>query len=113
LIAQEVLKIIPELVVEDEEGYLRIRFTELNIYILQAVKELYYRLVGIENQHSIQKNRLDKVEASKADKLAVDAKIMVLEYENAQLKSKLEIQAREIASIKDRIEKLEKILISK
>ena len=41
LIAQQVQETLPELVTEDDEGFLRVHFTELNIYILQALKELY------------------------------------------------------------------------
>ncbi len=98
LIAQEVQQAIPELVAEDDEGYLKVRFTELNIYILQAVKDLYIRILGIEDHQSTQ----DRQIASKADKEEIEAqlkakdqKIQKLEQENVEMKARL-----------DRIEKM-------
>ena len=88
LIAQEVRQAIPELVAEDEEGYLKIRFTELNIYILQAVTELYNRILGIERHQTTQ----DRQIASKADQTEIEAlkaKNQKLEQENAAIKAYL------------------------
>ncbi len=39
LIAQEVEKILPDLVTEDEEGFLAVRYNKLPLLLLQAVKE--------------------------------------------------------------------------
>lgn len=97
LIAQEVQQAIPELVAEDEEGYLKVRFTELNIYILQAVKDLYNRILGIEDHQATQDRRIANVEEAKADKAemeaqlkAKDQKIRNLEQENAEMKARLD-----------------------
>lgn len=39
LVAQQVGKVLPELVVEDEDGFLRVRYNQLPLLLLQALKE--------------------------------------------------------------------------
>ncbi|MBX3040115.1 MAG: tail fiber domain-containing protein, partial [Bdellovibrionaceae bacterium] len=113
LIAQEVQQAVPELVAEDEEGYLKVRFTELNIYILQAVKDLYNRILGIEDHQATQDRRIANVEAAKANK----AEIETLKAENAKLKADAAKQKQEsdakIKALEERFERLEKSLKSK
>lgn len=80
LIAQEVQDVLPELVNRDDEGFLRIRFTELNTYILQAVKELYQSL----------KVALSDIEWLKSKDSEKDRRIAELEAENAAIKARLD-----------------------
>ncbi len=112
LIAQEVQRAIPELVAEDEEGYLKVRFTELNIYILQAVKDLYNRVLGVESHQATQ----DRQIASKADKAETEAlrtEVKAKDQEIAKLKADAEKQKQENAEMKARLDKIEKMLKSK
>ncbi len=46
LIAQQVQETLPELVTPSTDGYLQVRFSELPIYIIQALKELWQVVAG-------------------------------------------------------------------
>ncbi len=65
LIAQDVKKIIPEIVTKDDEGYYRIDYSKLTVVLINAVKELNEKL-DVQNK-----------------------KVEQLEQENQELKDKL------------------------
>jgi hypothetical protein len=48
LIAQDVENSFPELVNENTDGYLQVDFSALPYYIIQAIKEMWQRIVGLE-----------------------------------------------------------------
>lgn len=50
LIAQQVQETMPELVVEGEDGFLQVRFSELPFYLLQAMKELWAKVDGFSKR---------------------------------------------------------------
>lgn len=50
LIAQEVIKVLPEAVYEDKNGYLGIRYTNIIPLLVEAVKELSERLEAISKE---------------------------------------------------------------
>jgi hypothetical protein len=60
LVAQEVEKVIPELVTEDKEGYKLVHYEELNLYMLQAIKELKEQNDPYRKQLSDQQTTQDK-----------------------------------------------------
>ncbi len=113
LIAQEVQQAIPELVATDEEGYLKVRFTELNIYILQAVKDLYNRILGIEDHQATQDRRIANVEAAKADKAEMEAQLKAKDQKIQKLEKDNASKTKELEDVKARLDKIEKMLKSK
>ena len=52
LIAQEVKPIIPEVVVEDEDGYMFLAYDRLVAVLIESVKELEKRINILENKIS-------------------------------------------------------------
>jgi hypothetical protein len=92
VIAQEVEKILPELVKTGSDGIKTVDYPKLTAILIEASK-----------QHN---RDIAAVKAEKADKAVVDAELRSLESENAQLK-------QENAEIKARLERIEKILQSK
>jgi hypothetical protein len=51
LIAQEVEKVIPELVTEDENGFKAIAYAKLTTILIEAIKEQQSRIMELENQN--------------------------------------------------------------
>ena len=51
LIAQEVEKVIPELVTEDENGFKAIAYAKLTTILIEAIKEQQIRITELENQN--------------------------------------------------------------
>ena len=49
LIAQDVLKVAPELVAEDEEGYLQVRYGDVQWLVFEAVQELWRKVKEFAN----------------------------------------------------------------
>jgi hypothetical protein len=94
-IAQEVEKVLPEVVNKGEDGYRSLEYGKIVSVVVAAVKELYNKVLGIDRE-------LASVKASKADKTEVD-----------QLKADNEKLKQENAAIKARLEKIEKALNSK
>ncbi len=97
--AQEVQKVAPEFVRENEDGLLQVYYDALIPWITEAVKTLYSRIKGVENHLVAQDREVASVKANKADKAETEAKLEKLEAENAELKA--------------RLEKIEKVLTSK
>ena len=51
LIAQEVEKVIPEVVTEDENGFKAIAYAKLTTILIEAIKEQQIRIMELENQN--------------------------------------------------------------
>jgi hypothetical protein len=74
LIAQELEKVYPEVVLTDSStGFKSVAYDHLVAPLIESVKTLYNRLLGVEDRQAGQ-----------------DAKIKALEAENAQLKTRLD-----------------------
>jgi hypothetical protein len=80
--AQDVQKVIPEAVSKDKEGYLHVSNDSIIWTAINAIKELYYKLIGHDKQLEIHTRQI----ASKAEKSEVEQ----LRVENAALKARLE-----------------------
>jgi hypothetical protein len=50
LVAQNVEAVFPELVSENKDGYRQVDFTSLPFYIIEAVKELWFKVSGLEEK---------------------------------------------------------------
>ena len=84
--AQEIQKVAPEFVRQNDDGYFQVYYDGLIPWITEAIKTLYNDLMGVKADQAIQARQI----ASKADSATVDAKIKKLEAENAELKARLE-----------------------
>jgi hypothetical protein len=104
--AQEVQKVAPEFVRENEDGLLQVYYDAFIPWITEAIKTLYGRISGVENHQDTQNRDIASLRSEKADKTEVDAKVQKLESENEKLK-------QENAAFKARLEKIEKALKTK
>jgi len=68
LIAQEVQKIFPEMVAQDDRGFMAVKYHELPILLLQAVKDLKTEKDQLEKKLAEQELRLVKLEQLLAQK---------------------------------------------
>lgn len=87
--AQEVQKVAPEFVRQNDDGYFQVYYDGLIPWITEAIKTLYNRITGVEVHQATQ----DRQIASKADQEALNVannKIQKLESENAELKTRLD-----------------------
>lgn len=99
VIAQEIEKVFPESVDTAPDGYKSVSYGTLVAPLINAVKELYSKFLKQDEALQEQRIQIREIASVKADKNEVDKKIMALETENKELKS--------------RLERLEKILSSK
>lgn len=67
-IAQEVRKIVPELVLEDQEGYLSVDYSKLTPLLVEAIKEQQVLIQQLKNENSFVHQRLAAIEAQLAKK---------------------------------------------
>lgn len=95
VIAQEVEKQFPESVKTDKDGYKSVNYSSLVAPLIEAVKELYGKLLGYDEILNEQTRQI----ASKADSSELEA----LRIENAE-------KEKEIQKLKIRLDRLEKIL---
>ncbi|MBI3934018.1 MAG: tail fiber domain-containing protein, partial [Acidobacteria bacterium] len=72
LIAQEVEKVLPELVTRDEQGYRAVNYTELPLLTLQAVRELKGQNDALRKDNEAMKARLARLEALFKQQLEVE-----------------------------------------
>ncbi len=103
--AQEVQKIAPEFVRENDDGLLQVYYDAFIPWITEAIKTLHSRITGVENHQVAQDQKLDsqgRQIASKADKTEVD-----------QLKSDNAAKDKKIKELEQRLAKIEKALKSK
>ena len=101
-IAQEVEKVLPEVVNKGEDGYRSLEYGKMVSVVVAAVKELYNKVLGIDRE-------LASVKAEKADKTEVEQ----LKTENEAKDKKINNLEQENAAIKARLDKIEKALNSK
>jgi hypothetical protein len=95
-IAQEVEKVLPEVVNKGEDSYRSLEYGKIVSVVVAAVKELYSKVLGIDRE----------LASVKADKTEVDAKVQKLEYDNAA-------KDKKIKELEQRLENIEKALSSK
>lgn len=90
-IAQEVEKVLPEVVNKGEDSYRSLEYGKIVSVVVAAVKELYAKVMGIEAHNADQDRDIASVNAKlEADNAAKDKKINHLEQENAAIKARLE-----------------------
>ncbi len=99
-IAQDVEKVLPEVVNKGEDSYRSVEYGKIVAVVVAAVKELYNKVLDIEKN----------IEALKFKDAAKDREIASVKAENAELKAKAQKAEQENALIKARLEKIEKIL---
>jgi hypothetical protein len=87
LVAQEVEKVFPELVAENEQGYKGIAYSKLTAVLIEAIKEQQGQMVNQQDQM-----------------LAQQQQIATLEKENTQLKT---IMAEQMDALLARVSMLE------
>ena len=80
--AQEVQKIAPDFVRENEDGFLQVYYDAFIPWITESIKTIYKRVVAVEAQQVKQNREIASVKAQKADKAEVDAKVQKLEAEH-------------------------------
>ena len=67
LVAQEVERVLPELVGEDERGYKTVNYSELPLMMLQAIKELKNENDSLRQQNATMDARLKQLEQLNSD----------------------------------------------
>ena len=87
LVAQEVEKVFPELVAEDEQGYKGIAYSKLTAVLIEAIKEQQAQMIDQQQQMTEQ-----------------EARFTALEKENTQLKT---IMAEQMDALLARVAMLE------
>jgi hypothetical protein len=91
LVAQEVEKVFPELVAENEQGYKGIAYSKLTAVLIEAMKEQQGQITAQQEQMTEQEVRFT-------------AQITALEKENTQLKT---IMAEQMDALLARVAMLE------
>jgi len=117
--AQEVQKVAPEFVRENEDGLLQVYYDAFIPWITEATKMLYSRIAGVEGHQVVQDQKIDSQAREIASvKSEANAKAAKLEAENAKLKVEAEKQKQENAALKQltsdqqvKIEELETRLV--
>ncbi|MBC7421346.1 MAG: tail fiber domain-containing protein [Bdellovibrio sp.] len=110
VIAQEVEKVFPEVVDTNKDGFKSVNYPALVAPLIEAVKTLYNRITGVEddvNALKIKDTTKDRAIAS------VNAKAIKLETENEKLKANDKAKDQKIKELELRLEKIEKALNSK
>jgi len=102
VIAQDVQKVLPEAVTENN-GILGVKYTELIPLTIEAIKELYTKMLGNER-------RIASVEKINVE---LEAKTKKLELENAEIRTRADKAEKENAEIKSRLQKLENAILKK
>jgi fibronectin-binding autotransporter adhesin len=91
LIAQELKEVFPDLVVEDEDGYLRVNYTDLNMYFMKAFIEHYNRWVDFKIAQQQKDQEQDRAISSVQERLdEKDQEIERLKKHNESLEKRLD-----------------------
>lgn len=106
VIAQEVEEQFPEAVTTASDGYKSVAYSKLVAPLIETVKALYLRIIGLEQGVENQARQIASLDEQKANKSEVDLKISNLERLNSE-------KDKEILSLKSRLEKIEEILRAK
>lgn len=109
-IAQEVEKVIPEVVNHGEDGYRSIEYGKMIAIVVDAIKSLHKRIIDIEDRQTTISNAVASVKADTASKAKTetalaekDIKIKQLERQNTVLKARLDQHETEIAEIRKKL----------
>jgi hypothetical protein len=95
VIAQDVEKVFPEVVrTDDKTGLKSVAYDHLVAPLIEAVKALYSRVVGIEERQAIQNREIASVKAQ------AEVEKKVKDQEIAELKARVQKAERENAAIK-------------
>ncbi|MCK4699312.1 MAG: tail fiber domain-containing protein, partial [Bacteroidales bacterium] len=62
VIAQEVEKVVPELVKTNEEGYKLVDYTKLSVVLIEAVKEQQHMIDKLEKENTNLKTEMEKID---------------------------------------------------
>ncbi len=101
--AQDVQKVAPEFVRENQDGLLQVYYDAFIPWITEAMKTLYSRITGIEGQQRAQAEMID----------AQARNIASVQAENAKLKANDLAKDEKIKELEQRLERIEKSLNSK
>ncbi len=93
LIAQEVEKVMPELVGEDEQGYKVVRYNKLSFLLLQAVKDL-------KNENDALTQRLQALDVETGE---IKTQSRLQTAENEELKKRLAAQEARLRRVEQRL----------
>ncbi|MGZ3744172.1 MAG: tail fiber domain-containing protein, partial [Pseudobdellovibrionaceae bacterium] len=83
VIAQNVETQFPEIVETGKDGYKSVAYQKLVAPLIEAVKTLYSRIMGIERYQTTQDGEIASIKAQKADKVELET----IKAENALLKA--------------------------
>lgn len=96
LIAQEVEKVYPEIVANNEDGYKSVAYQNLVAPMINAIKELYVKVVTLFDRTEKQSRQIASLEA-----------------ENAKLKESDKAKDQKIKNLEERMQRIEKALNQK
>jgi hypothetical protein len=100
LIAQDMQKVFPELVVEDKEGYLSVDYSRFTSVLLKAIQEQQQIIHEQQQQIHDQQKVIQELQAENAQIKAENAQIKAenaqIKTENAQTKSELKALAEKM-----------------
>lgn len=109
VIAQEIQKILPNVVEENKDGFLTIRPNDIFFVAINAIKELDKELQYIKHLLNIDELKLD---CSKLSAFKIVAKLNKLYDENVELKNEIKLLKEQNQSLEKRLQIIEKQLQS-
>ncbi len=89
VIAQEVQKVFPHLVNEDEEGYLYVDYSKLTPILLEAIKEQQKIIERLEEQHLVQETRINQLQLGFKLLEKLEARVKNIEHKENSEKDEL------------------------
>jgi len=107
VIAQDVLKVFPELVSQDKDGFYTVNYPALIAPVIEAIKEQQQQM---EVNVRMFKTMQGEIEEIKSMALESKRDIASLKEENALLKKKNKKIEQEVNELKQRLERLEKLI---
>ncbi|MGE3769525.1 MAG: tail fiber domain-containing protein [Bdellovibrionales bacterium] len=111
VIAQEVEKVLPEVITRDDKGFMAVQYDKLVLPVIEAVKKLIDMVDGLQTKVAQLFDWKDSVEkrlaALEGDLKALKAENAALKKENGSLQQKLNVKDRQF---EDRLKKLEQRL---
>ena len=105
LIAQDVEKVLPQIVTQSEDGYKAIDYQSLTAVLIEAMKEQQGQMVSQQQQFTAEMTtQQDQIAALEKENAQFTGQIASLEQENAQLKT---IMAEQMDALLARVAMLE------